>query len=155
MSFLDLQNRLVQTRKARRGVSNRRDYYEEDESNNLEFDNAVYRKALSVANKVVQHYTDLGQIEPMEQISINFGKNANLENLKKENKRLLSEVESIKEELAEFRGRFHRGGRKGYDATMAEQIRNARANGETWRGLSAKLGISPTTAQKLYKTLCD
>jgi len=139
MSFLDLQNRLTQTRKARKGTSNRRDYYDTP-NNNYEFDLAVYHKALSVANKVVQHFCDAGEINSEEKVLVVFGGRTEKK-----------EVESLSKELAEFKGKFRNGGRKGYNDTMAEQIKSARANGETWRGLSARLGISTATAQKLYR----
>ena len=157
--FLELQNRLIQTRKARKGTSNRRDYYDTPD-NNYEFDLAVYHKALSVANKVVQHFYDAEAIKSGEKISVVFGSGSekkespdnSIEHLKKENDKLQAENEKLKKELEDFKGKFCHGGRKGYDATMAEQVKLARANGETWRGLSARLNISTATAQKLYRS---
>jgi len=160
MNFLQLQNQLKQTDKARKGVKNRRDYYD-NENNNYEFDAAVYRKALTIANKIVQHYFDAGEIDPAEKISITFSNtpkaesnktlSAETEKIKKENQRLQVEVVRLKKEIAEFKNKFTHGGRKGYDDAMIQQVKSARACGETWRGLARKLKISTTTAQKLYK----
>lgn len=155
MSFLDLQNRLTQTRKARKGTSNRRNYYDTPD-NNYEFDLAVYHKALSVANKVVQHFCDAGEINSEEKVLVVFGdrtekkENPN-KSLVNENKILKKEVESLSKELAEFKAKFTHGGRKGYNDTIAHEVKNARANGETWRGLAMRLNISTATAQKLYR----
>lgn len=160
MTFLEIQNRLKQTKKARKGISNRRDYYE-GENNNYEFDDAVYHKALAVANKIVRHYYDSGEINRREKISITFGdvpkvksdksSSPETEKIKKENQRLQVEVVRLKKEIAEFKNKFTHGGRKGYDDTMAQAVKMARERGETWRGLSKRLGISTTTAQKLYR----
>lgn len=71
MTFLDLQRRIVQTRKARKGTHNRTDYFEDNP--NEEFCNAVYRKALSVANKVVKHYfEETGRITSKDKIDITY-----------------------------------------------------------------------------------
>ena len=43
MTFLELQKQIAQTRKARKGISNRVDYYEGQEQQE-DFDNAVYKK---------------------------------------------------------------------------------------------------------------
>jgi len=155
MNFLQLQNQLKQTDKARKGVKNRQDYYD-DENNNYEFDDAVYHKALAVANKIVRHYYDSGEINRREKISITFVKSdksssPETEKIKKENHRLQVEVVRLKKEIAEFKNKFTHGGRKGYDDAMIQQVKSARACGETWRGLARKLKISTTTAQKLYK----
>lgn len=158
MTFLELQNQLVQTKKARKGTSNRRDYYS-DVNNNFEFDDLTYRKALSVANKVVRHYYDLGKIDRNEKISVIFGDNKKTnkakskenEDLKIENQKLQAELNDLKKQLEEFKNKFRNGGRKGYNNTMINQVKQAREQGESWRGLSARLGISTTTAQKLYK----
>ena len=160
MNFLQLQNQLKQTDKARKGVKNRQDYYD-DENNNYEFDDAVYHKALAVANKIVRHYYDSGEINRREKISITFGdvpkvksdksSSPETEKIKKENQRLQVEVVRLKKEIAEFKNKFTHGGRKAYDDTMAQAVKMARERGETWRGLSKRLGISTTTAQKLYR----
>ena len=162
MTFMQLQNQLLQTKKARKGVSNRRDYYA-DENNNYEFDEAVYRKALSVANKIIRHYYDLKEIDGNEKISIIFGDNkktnkansdkTSLENesLKIENQQLQNKILELKKQLEEFKNKFKNGGRKGYNDTMIQAVKIAREQGETWRSLAKKLHISTTTAQKLYK----
>ena len=147
MTFLDLQRQITQTRKARKGISNRRDYYD-DENNNYEFDDAVYHKALVIANKVVQHYYETGEINPKEKISLNFGESPKAKKTStEENQKLQKEIEILKKQLK----KFYRGGRKSYDDAMIKAVKDARASGETWRGLSKRLGISTTTAQKLYK----
>lgn len=66
MTFLKLQNQLVQTRKHRRGVSNRLDYY--DDSNEYAFDATVYKKALQAANQVVKYYYETGEVSPQDKI---------------------------------------------------------------------------------------
>ena len=147
MTFLDLQRQITQTRKARKGISNRRDYYD-DENNNYEFDDAVYHKALVIANKVVQHYYETGEINPKEKISLNFGESLKAKKTStEENQKLQKEIEILKKQLE----KFHRGGRKSYDDVMIKAVKDARASGETWRGLAARLRISTTTAQKLCK----
>lgn len=65
-TFLKLQNQLVQTRKHRRGISNRLDYY--DDSNEYAFDAAVYKKALQAANQVVQYYYTTGEVSPQDKV---------------------------------------------------------------------------------------
>jgi hypothetical protein len=66
MTFLKLQNQLVQTRKHRRGISNRLDYY--DDSNEYAFDATVYKKALQAANQVVKYYYETGEVSPQDKI---------------------------------------------------------------------------------------
>lgn len=70
-TFLKLQNQLVQTRKHRRGVSNRLDYYDDD-SNEYDFDTTVYKKALQAANQVVQYYYTTGEVSPKDKIKVSF-----------------------------------------------------------------------------------
>ena len=70
MTFLELQKQIVQTRKARKGIKNRTDYFDSD--SNEDFYVAVYKKALSVANKVVQHYEEAREINPKEKVSVGF-----------------------------------------------------------------------------------
>lgn len=67
MTFLKLQNQIVQTRKHRRGVSNRLDYYDDD-SNEYDFDTTVYKKALQAANQVVKYYYETGEVSPQDKI---------------------------------------------------------------------------------------
>lgn len=71
MTFLDLQKKLVQTRKARKGMVNRTEYFEEG-SNEEEFYSAVYKRVLSVANQIVKHYEELGEFDPKDKPSINW-----------------------------------------------------------------------------------
>ena len=71
MTFLNLQHQIVQTRKARRGTSNRIDYYE-DNKQQEDFDAAVYQKALNAANKVVKHFYEKGSVSPKDKIIIDF-----------------------------------------------------------------------------------
>lgn len=70
-TFLKLQNQIVQTRKHRRGVSNRLDYYDDD-SNEYDFDTTVYKKALQAANQVVKYYYETGEISPRDKIKVSF-----------------------------------------------------------------------------------
>ena len=55
MTFIELQKRIVQTRKARRGVKNRTDYFDDDWQEE-EFCKELYKRALRAANEVVKHY---------------------------------------------------------------------------------------------------
>ena len=171
MTFLELQNYILQTRKARRGVSNRRDYFEDADTNTEQFYNALYRKALDIANRVVKHYDETGRLNSKEKIAVTFGEDVKKQNAKQESdnlftenfarqendilrkriKHLQSENEALKKQLADFQSKFTHGGRKGYGDDMTTEVKSARDNGETWRGLSKRLGISPTTAQKLYQ----
>lgn len=70
-TFLKLQNQLVQTRKHRRGISNRLDYYDDD-SNEYDFDTTVYKKALQAANQVVKYYYETGEVSPKDKIKVSF-----------------------------------------------------------------------------------
>ena len=65
MTFLELQNKIEQTRKARRGVGNRTEYFAEG-SEEEAFYNAVYKRALSVANAVVKHHEEIGEFNPKD-----------------------------------------------------------------------------------------
>ena len=60
MTFRELENKIIQTGKARRGVKNREDYFEHDENEN--FWRAVYKKALSAANSVVKQCEITGEV---------------------------------------------------------------------------------------------
>ena len=166
MTFLELQNAIQQTRKSRRGVSNRRDYFEEEEPETERAYIQIYQKALKTANKIVNHYIDLGYFEE-EKISVTFGNapdtskssekevkslQTEIKKLQTENKKIKADNKTLKKQLADFHRKFTHGGRKGYNHSMAKKVKLARDNGETWRGLSKRLGISPTTAQKLYKS---
>ncbi len=75
MTFLELQNKIVQTRKARKGIKNREDYFENDE--NEDFWNAVYKKALSAANNVIKQCEKTGEVAHFEKpktVSVAHGK---------------------------------------------------------------------------------
>ncbi len=70
MTFLELHNRIVQTRKARRGTKNRMDYFEDDP--NEAFYMAVYKRALNVASQVIKHYEDKGEFDPKDKPKITW-----------------------------------------------------------------------------------
>ena len=165
MTFLELQSDIKRTRKLlkkrREQNSNLADKTESDKTLEL-----LYKKALTAANKVVNHYIDLGELIE-EKISVTFGNapdtskssekelkqlQSEIKKLQTENKKIKADNKTLKKQLADFHKKFTHGGRKGYNHSMAKKVKLARDNGETWRGLSAKLGISPTTAQKLYKS---
>ena len=156
MTFLELQNAIQQTRKSRRGVSNRRDYFEDEEPETERTYTHIYQKALKIANQVVSHYIDLGYFDPTEKISVNFGVNQPMKaderkHLKNEIQRLQEQVNILNSKLAEMKDNLRHGGRKGYGVDMTAEVKSARDNGETWRGLSKRLGISTNTARKLYQ----
>lgn len=62
MTFLELQKKIVQTRKNRKGVKNRVDYFANDV--NESFYMSLYKKALNAANQIVKHCDEKGEIEP-------------------------------------------------------------------------------------------
>lgn len=68
MTFLELQRKITQTRKARRGVSNRKDYFNDDP--NEDFYLAVYRRVLSVANEIIRHYEEKGEFDSTDKPKI-------------------------------------------------------------------------------------
>lgn len=146
MTFLELQRRIQQTKKARKGIRNKRDYFEDTTFDEEMVLNKIYQRALKAANEVIKHYTETGEFNPEEKMNVFFGEKSKSD--KSEN--LKSEIENLKKDIIEFKEKFRRGGRKGYNDTMANEVKIARANGETWRGLAKKLGISTATAQKLY-----
>ena len=166
MTLLELQNDIKRTRKLlRKKRQQNSDSAEKTESyKTLEL---LYKKALTVANKVVNHYIDLGELDEKEKISVIFGNTpdtskasskelkqlqSEITKLQTENKKIKADNKTLKKQLADFHKKFTHGGRKGYNHSMAKKVKLARDNGETWRGLSKQLGISPTTAQKLYKS---
>lgn len=65
MTFLEVQKQIQQTRKARKGIANRQDYFAGDEEAE-QFYTAVYKRALSVANQVVKHYEDKATFDPKD-----------------------------------------------------------------------------------------
>lgn len=153
MTFLDLQRQITQTRKARKGISNRRDYFKDISGKEEKAIKEIYKRTLRIANEIIKHYEETGIYDPAEKISVMFGKSKidETSNLKKENHKLKVEIESLKKQIEDVKEKFCRGGRKAYDDTMAQAVKMARERGETWRGLSKRLGISTTTAQKLYR----
>lgn len=68
MTFLKLQNWIVQTRKARSGVHNRIDYFASDQ--NEDFYNMVYKKALKAANDVIKHYEKVKEISLKDKVTV-------------------------------------------------------------------------------------
>jgi hypothetical protein len=70
MTFLELQKRIQQTRKARKGIHNRTDYFEDDP--NEEYYTAIYKRALSAANAVIRHYEELGEYDPNDKPKITW-----------------------------------------------------------------------------------
>ena len=158
MTFLELQNDIERTRRLlRKRRQQNNDFVEKTESEKvLEL---LYKKTLSVANQVVNHYIDLGYFDAQEKISVVFGKSPDtskvltkeLKQLQTENKKLQAEIDILKTQLADFKNKFKHGGRKGYDRSMAEKVKLARDNGQSWRTLAKNLNISTATAQKLYK----
>lgn len=153
MTFLELQNLIVQTRKSRRGITNRRDYFKDEEPEVERAYIQIYQKALKIANQVVNHYIDIGYFDQSEKISLTFG----YQPLKADNRkdfefqRLQEQLNILSSKLAEMKDNFRHGGRKGYGGDMIAEVKKARENGETWRGLAKRLGISTTTAQKMYQ----
>nr|pir hypothetical 22.3K protein - Selenomonas ruminantium plasmid pJDB23 [Selenomonas ruminantium] len=75
MTFLELQNQIVQTRKARKGIKNREDYFQDDETE--EFWTSVYKRALYIANEVVKHYEKKGAYDSSEKFHLSWGEAPN------------------------------------------------------------------------------
>ena len=71
MTFLELHNQIQQTRKARKGIGNRTDYFAGDEEAE-QFYSAVYKRAVSVANAVVKHYEEKGEFNPKDKPKITW-----------------------------------------------------------------------------------
>ena len=72
MTFLELQGDIKRTRKLLR----KRRQQNSDLADKTESDKALellYKKALIAANKVVNHYIDLGELDEKEKISVTFG----------------------------------------------------------------------------------
>ena len=68
MTFIQLQNKIIQTRKARKGISNRVDYFANDVDE--EYWQLVYKKALKAANDVLKHYEEAGEISPKDKVTV-------------------------------------------------------------------------------------
>ena len=72
MTFLELQKQIQQTKKARKGVKNRRDYFKNatfEEEMALE---EIYKRALRAANEVLKHYEETGEFDPKEKMCISW-----------------------------------------------------------------------------------
>ena len=67
MTFLKLQNCVIQTRKARSGVHNRIDYFADV---NEDYWQLVYKKALKAANDVIKHYKEVGEISLKDKVTV-------------------------------------------------------------------------------------
>ena len=151
MTFLELQRRIVQTRKARMGIRNK-EYYFHDIAVE-DFMVSVYRKALTAANQVVQHCIEARQIE---KFSITWDTAHETKKQAQENMRLRAEVLKLKEELHEVNERLlrsNRGGRhKDYEKER-QVVKYKRANpSATVREIASALKISTTTVQKALVT---
>lgn len=70
MTFLELQKEILQTRKARKGM-HRTDYFAGDEEAEA-FYNAVYKRAVSVANQIVKHYEEKAEYDPKDKPKITW-----------------------------------------------------------------------------------
>ena len=70
MTFLKLQNWIIQTRKARSGVHNRIDYFADDVNVNEDYWQLVYKKALKAANDVLKHYEKVKEISPKDKVTV-------------------------------------------------------------------------------------
>lgn len=68
MTFIQLQNKIIQTRKARKGISNRLDYFTDDV--NEDYWQLVYKKALKAANDVLKHYEEVGEISSKDKVTV-------------------------------------------------------------------------------------
>ena len=70
MTFIELQNKIIQTRKARSGVHNRIDYFADDVNVNEDYWQLVYKKALKAANDVIKHYEKVKEISPKDKVTV-------------------------------------------------------------------------------------
>ena len=71
MTFLELHKQIEQTRKARKGIQGRTDYFADDPQVE-EFYTAVYKRALHVANEVIKHYEELRLFDPKDKPKITW-----------------------------------------------------------------------------------
>ena len=67
MTFIQLHNKIIQTRKARSGVHNRIDYFADV---NEDYWQLVYKKALKAANDVIKHYEEVGEISLKDKVTV-------------------------------------------------------------------------------------
>lgn len=170
MTFLELQKRIVQTRKARKGVKNRTDYF--DEWQEETFWKTVYKRALRAANEVIHHYEEVGSIDKSEKISVMFGARKDtttkemsaypdlqelysrqadeLLQLQQKNWELNKELEKVKEELA----RAKIGGRrKDYMKEAKIQLYKHEHPDASIRAIAKAVGCSTTTVQVALKAV--
>lgn len=174
MTFLELQKKITQTRKARKGIKNRVDYLagEDNEPFLLE----VYQKALSAANQIVQHCI---KVKRIEKFFITWGEQSNedycqkyieqvgayekltkdyretvLESMER-GKEIMALEERVRELERELRAankklsRDNAGRRKDYDKAASIRKYKNKHPDESVRGIAKALGISPTTVQKV------
>lgn len=168
MTFLELQKRIVQTRKARKGVKNRTDYF--DDWQEEAFCKELYKRALRAANEVVQHYEASGSLDKSEKISVHFGKDTTtkdlsaynelhklyseqadeLSQLQQKNFELNKELKQAKEKLtrAKISGR-----RKDYKKEATIQLYKHEHPDASIRTIAKAVGCSTTTVQNALKTV--
>lgn len=176
MKFLELQNQIVQTRKARKGIKNREDYFQGDPKE--DFWASVYKRALYIANEVVKHYEKKGAYDPDEKFNLSWGEDKNnffddyikqikayekevkdYQKLWKEHSELLDEKMELDNEIAKLKRelsaakdelvRVKRGGRyKDYEKEKQVVQYKQENPAATVREIAKALGISTTTVQK-------
>ena len=176
MTFLELHNQIVQTRKARKGVKNREDYFQDDDKE--DFWTSVYKRALYIANDVVKHCEKKGEYDRSEKFSLSWGEEKNnffddyikqmkayekevkaYQKLWKEHRELFDEklkldqdISKLKRELSAAQNelaRVKRGGRYKDYAKENQVVKYKQANpAATVREIARALGISTTTVQK-------
>lgn len=156
MTFLELQKRILQTRKARKGVKNRTDYFDDCSWNEEQFWRNVYQRALRVATDVVQHYEGCGEYDKAEKINVSFGgqkKDTALDELvecQHEVSRLNKELEQVKADLA----RAKIGGRrKDYKKEAAIQLYKHEHPDASIRTIAKAVGCSTTTVQNALRVV--
>ena len=147
MTFLELQRRIVQTRKARIGIRNK-EYYFHDVAVE-DFMVSVYRKALSAANQVVHHCIEVNQIE---KFSIMWNAAYEIKKQAQENMCLQAEVNKLKKELHEANEKLQKSNRGGRHKDYEKEHRVVKYKQEnpaaTVREIAKALKISTTTVQR-------
>lgn len=157
MTFLELQKRILQTRKARKGVKNRTDYFDDCDWKEEKFWRDVYQRALRVATEVVEHYEGSGTYDKAEKISVLFGEQSKdtkkmdeLLKYQQEIGRLNKELEAVKMELA----RAKIGGRrKDYMKEAKIQLYKHEHKDASIREIAKAVGCSTTTVQNALKAV--
>ena len=156
MTFLELQKQIVQTRKARKGVKNRTNYFEDCSGQEEQFWSEVYKRSLRVANEVVKHYEVACKFDKAEKVSVMFGeqrKNDTFEELlecQHEISRLTQELEQVKADLA----RAKIGGRrKDYKKEATIQLYKHEHPDASIRTIAKAVGCSTTTVQNALKVV--